>query len=167
MQSKKLSVRVKIMIIVICCRNIYGYSDEILNDFHALEKWNWQLENYLEFCQTSHVPKTDHQNGYFTLSYKRFWLYLISIQHFTLDWTRLILFTKLQKKHRKYHHAEPCLWSKSLMCQTEQLVRSLIHRFDLSVSSVFSFKINFVQNSKKCFLDCRFLLLTSRLICPR
>ena len=42
----------------------YGLTYEIPNNFGALENQNQQRQNYLEFCQTSHIPRTD-QNRYF------------------------------------------------------------------------------------------------------
>ena len=37
----------------------YGLTYKILNNFGALENQNQQRENYLEFCQTSHIPRKD------------------------------------------------------------------------------------------------------------
>ena len=43
----------------------YGKYDKILNIFHALG-FNFPVrQNYLEFCQTSHIPRTDHHNRSF------------------------------------------------------------------------------------------------------
>ena len=43
----------------------YGLTYKILINFDAPENQNLQRENYLEFCQTSHIARTDHDNRYF------------------------------------------------------------------------------------------------------
>ena len=43
----------------------YGLTYKILNNLSGLENQNQQRKNYLEFSQTSHIPKTDHDNPYF------------------------------------------------------------------------------------------------------
>ena len=46
-------------------KNLKSYkSEKISNNFRALENWNCQRQNYLEFRQISHFPRTDH-NRYF------------------------------------------------------------------------------------------------------
>ena len=42
-----------------------GQSDKILDYFRALENQKLYRENYLEFLQTTHIPRIDHQNHYF------------------------------------------------------------------------------------------------------
>ena len=53
----------KITIMVVCSWN--KAKNKILDNFSALENQNLQRENYLEFCQTSHIPRTDQYNRYF------------------------------------------------------------------------------------------------------
>ena len=43
----------------------YCLTYKILNNVDALENQYQQRENYLEFCQTSHIPRKDHRNRYF------------------------------------------------------------------------------------------------------
>ena len=49
------------------------FFDKILNNFRAVFLNFLVQQNFLEFCQTSHILRTDHQNRYFIRAYFRAW----------------------------------------------------------------------------------------------